>query len=187
MGVIRMRSVITRSASGQRHRGRRAFAVGVLSAAVVAVMVDPGPAQAATIPTPPAACKAPTFSPGDPVLTSLTITPSSVNVKAGDKKFAVKVHATDSTKKITSISINLVSPKVHNVTRSAYGVLKLVKGQNAQNGNWSGAITIKKWTNNGTWNVTSVFLGDAGGGYSFYDRRRPPGPTRGTPPHGPRP
>jgi hypothetical protein len=162
-----MRSVITRSGSSPRHRGRRVFAVGVLSAAVVAVMVDPGPAQAATIPTPPSVC-ATSSSPGAPVLTSLTIKPTSVNVKAGDKKLAVSAHATDSSKKITSISVYLQSPKIHNVTRSAYVSLKLGKGQSAKDGSWSGAIVIHKWTNNGTWQVAQVFLNDAGGGFSYY-------------------
>jgi hypothetical protein len=162
-----MRSVISRSATSQRHRSRRVVAVGVLSAAVVAVMVDPGPAQAATIPTPPSVCRT-TSAPGAPVLTSLTIKPTSVNVKAGDKKLVVSAHATDSTKKVTSVSLYLQSPKIHGVVRTAYATLKLGKGQNAQNGSWSGAITIHKWTNNGTWQVLQVFLNDAGGGFSYY-------------------
>ena len=107
--------------------------MGVLSAAVVAVMVDPGPAQAATIPTPPSVCRT-TSAPGD---TGPDIAEDQTHLgqrEVGDKKLVVSAHATDSTKKVTSVSLYLQSPKIHGVVRTAYATLKLGKGQNAQNG-----------------------------------------------------
>ena len=48
-GGIRMRRVITNFGGGGTHLRRRALGVGIVAAAVVAVMIDPGPAQATVV------------------------------------------------------------------------------------------------------------------------------------------
>jgi hypothetical protein len=154
--------------AGRRgNRRRRALGIAVLSAAVVAVMVDPGPAQAATIPTPPAACKTPTPTPGVPLMTSFARTPTGVNVTAGPKKVTFTVKAKDSTRNITSIGVSMQSPKISGVQRGSFAFLKRTSGT-AKNGTWKGTATIPRWTNNGTWKITQVFLFDAGNGFNFY-------------------
>jgi Bacterial Ig-like domain len=161
-----MRRVTNDVGSGRRGITRRALGGAVLSAAVIAVMIDPGPAQAATIPNPPAVCH-PTLTPGNPVMTSFALTPGSVNVTSANKTITVTVKATDSTKNITSIGVSLLSPKIGKVQRSSFATLHKTSGT-AKNGTWSGTATINKWTNNGTWNVTQVFLFDQGDGFAFY-------------------
>ena len=164
-----MRRVIASLGGGARHARRRVVGAAVLSAAVVAVMVDPGPAHAATIPTPPtskAVCS-PTPSPGNPTMTSFALTPGSVNVKAKAKTITFTVKAND-TKPIVTVFVTATSPKIKGVQRSTFASLTLKKGTKATNGTWTGKATIPVWTNNGTWNITQVYLADKGGGFAFY-------------------
>ena len=164
-----MRRVITRSGGGGTHLRRRTLGVGLVAAAVVAVMIDPGPAQAATIPTPPVNKKIcqPTQTPGNPVATSFALSPGAVNVTSTSKKISFTVKATDSTKNIVSIGVGASSAKVGGVLRNVGASLHRTSGT-AKNGTWKGTALIPKWTNNGTWTITGINLIDAGGGQTTY-------------------
>jgi hypothetical protein len=168
MGTVR-----NLSSGRQWVRRRRAFGVAIISAAVVGVLVDPGPAHAATIPTPPAVCKT-AYKPGKPTITSFAFTPGSVNVKGGPKTLSITVKANDvafmsnPAQNITSIGLTLTSPTIKGVTRTVYGYLTKLTAGTAKNGTWKGTASVPKWTNNGTWKVTSLSVFDAGFGFTSY-------------------
>ena len=90
----------------------RARVALILSTLVVALIGVPS-AQAATIPTQPAACHPTPPTPGIPKLTSFGINPS-VDVTVHAKNIRVTVHATDATKDITQIFVELRSEEVGN-------------------------------------------------------------------------
>jgi hypothetical protein len=161
-----MRTLTRRGGSARGSGARRTFGVAALSAAVLATLVDPGPAQAATIPTPPAVCH-PTSVPGTPAIATFALSPASVDVTKAAKKVTITIIAVDITQDITSMSVAMQSPEIGGVTRSAQANMSLSDGT-ARNGTWTGTATIPRWTNDGTWKITQVGMLDAGGGFAFY-------------------
>src|SRR3954447_12629853 len=126
------------------------------------------PAQAATIPTPPAVCNPVEPVGGHPVLTSFARTPGAVDVRHSARHVTFTVHPRDSTRAITGITVYVASPTVGSIQRYSTGSLKLVSGT-ARKGTWRGSAPIPRWTNPGTWKVTEVDLSDAAGGYTTYE------------------
>jgi len=148
--------------------------VAAAGLAATAVAVAPTSALAvrptATIPTPVSCYNYTPPVPGTPSITSLKVSPKSVNVKHGDKKVTFTVTAKDTgahAKNITRIVGAMVSPKVGKVTRSAYLTFKRTSG-NAKNGTWKATTTIPRWTNNGSWTINGLSAVDAGYGTAYY-------------------
>jgi hypothetical protein len=144
----------------------RRTVVAAAATVTVAVTGYPGPAQAATIPKPPAVCN-PLRAAGHPVMTSFARTPTSVNVTFRSKQVAFTITAKDSTKAITSVTVDIRSPEIAGAQREQLAFLDLTGGT-ARNGTWKGTATIPQWTNNGTWDILEVDLVDAGGGFASF-------------------
>ena len=143
-------------------------AIVLAAAATVSALVLVAPAQAATIPAPPAVCNPTGPVGGHPVLASFARTPGSVDVTHTAHHVTFTVHATDSTHPITDIDVYLASPTIGSVQRYSSATLTRVAGT-GKNGTWRGTAAIPRWTNPGTWKVTEVDLSDAGGGYTTYE------------------
>ena len=153
---------------------RRLVRAGVgLAAAGLVISGMPVAAQAAPIPTPPAVCN-PTYAPGDPTVTAFARTPAAVNVTGGNKLVTFTVTAKGTTKDVTTVSVNLQSPTIGTVTRYAAASLRLKSGTK-RNGVWTGTATIPRWTNKGTWKISSVTVSDKGGGFGYYTPTIPSG------------
>ena len=142
--------------------------VVLAAAATIAALVSVVPAEAATIPKPPAVCNPPGPVGGHPVMTSFARTPGSIDVTHTAGHLTFTVHAKDSTRPITDVDVYVSSPTIGSTQRWSIGTLKLVAGT-GKNGTWRGRADIPRWTNPGTWKVTEVDLGDSGGGYTSYN------------------
>lgn len=102
-----------------------------------------------------------------PVLTDLGRSPAAVNVTLGDKKVTVTASATDDLSGVASIYVLLTSPVKQGVARTASASLHRVSGTST-NGDFSGTATIRRWTIDGTWHISSVYLTDRVGNSTYY-------------------
>jgi len=143
-------------------------AIVLAAAATVAALVVVAPAEAATIPTPPALCNPTGPVGGHPVLSSFARTPGSVDVTHTAHHVTFTVHATDATHPITDVDVYVASPTVGSIQRYSIATLTRISGT-GKNGTWRGSAVIPRWTNPGTWKVTEVDLSDDGGGYTSYN------------------
>src|SRR5438067_1613622 len=94
-----------------------------------------------------------------PSVTGLTLNPTSVNVTTGPKSVLVTMTATDDLSGVKFVTVTFTSP---NVGQTQYAFLSLSSGS-ATNGTFTGNATIPQYADNGTWNISSVFIGDNAG------------------------
>ena len=139
--------------------------VVLAAAATVAALVSVVPAEAATIPKPPAVCNPTGPVGGHPVMTSFARTPGSIDVTHSAGHLTFTVHAKDSTRPITGrrrlrvVADHRLDPALldRDAASASQAPARTAPGEAGQ--------TIPRWTNPGTWKVTEVDLGDSGGGY----------------------
>ena len=143
-------------------------AIVLAATAIVAALVSVAPAEAATIPKPPAVCNPTEPVGGHPVMTSFARTPGLVDATRSKGHVTFTVHVKDTTQPVTDVTIYVSSPTIGSTQRYSAATLKRVAGT-GRNGTWRGSAAIPRWTNPGTWKVTEVDLGDAGGGYTTYE------------------
>jgi hypothetical protein len=135
----------------------RRFGILVLSVAVLAVLVLPTSAHAATIPprVNKAVCQVRVAS--APVMTSFVRSPSNVDVRTVGKHvtFTIKAHATSD---IDALTVLLNSPRSRSPQRIAVGHAFRPSLGTERNGTWHVVVKIPRWTLPGIWKVESVLL-----------------------------
>ena len=114
------------------------------------------PAGAATIPDSASCPRA-----GDPVITSLTQSTDTVDVRTKSARITFTAKATD-TVDIKRVVLSVASP-FHRTPRPATVNLALTSGT-AKDGTWTGTLTVPRFSQNGTWKITGIDPWDAGGG-----------------------
>lgn len=132
--------------------------LGVLMLTTVVAVTTPSAVHAAVSP-----CSDGTA----PVLTAFGRSPGAVNVTVADKKITFTASATDDLSGIASIYVMMSSPTKQGVSRSASASLKRVSGT-PTNGSFAGSATIRRWTINGTWHISQVYLTDRVGNTTYY-------------------
>jgi len=143
----------------RRAVGRRVALPGVAVLLTTTAIVVAGPA-------PGAAAAAICSDTTGPKLTAFARTPGAVNVKVKDKTVTITAHATDDLSGVAGIYVSLTSPAKHGVSRSTSAYLRRVSGT-PTSGGWKGTATIHRWTINGSWHVTSVYLNDRVNNYTY--------------------
>lgn len=102
-----------------------------------------------------------------PVLTAFGRSPAAVNVTVANKKVNVTASATDDLSGIGSFFVMLSSPTKQGVSRTVSASLHRVSGTST-NGDFAGSATIRRWTINGTWHISGVYLTDRVGNATYY-------------------
>ncbi len=138
---------------------RRALAMtaAVVMATATTAAIPPLTAEAAVV----------NCAPGKPVVTSVAINKSRVDVTKAAGTITFTVKATDSTQPLTFMSVDTTSPAKSKVTRSRTVYMSLASGT-AKKGTWRGVLTVPRYDIGGTWKITQVTLGDGGRGYASY-------------------
>ena len=93
-----------------------------------------------------------------PSVTGLTLNLTSVDVVAS-KSVLVTMTATDDLSGVQFVTVTFTSPHVN---QQQFAFLFLSSGTST-NGVFTGNATIPQYADNGTWNITSVFIGDNAG------------------------
>ena len=94
-----------------------------------------------------------------PSVTGLALSPTSVDVTTGPKSVLVTMTATDDLSGVKFVTVTFTSP---HVSQTQFAFLSL-SGGTATNGTFTGNATIPQYADNGTWNISSVFIGDNAG------------------------
>lgn len=145
-------------------RLRRIGAPGLAAALVTVGLVATDSVDAAPAAAPVSSCVS--TDNGDPTLSSLAFTPSTVDVTSGAKTVAFTVGATDTggpgaASGIGSAYLSLYSPDFQ---RSAFVTLK----KNTA-GSWVGNATIPRWTHSGAWKVNYLSVSDKAGQSRYWN------------------
>ena len=136
--------------------------------ALVALSAIQVPAQAATIPTLAPACQP--LVAGTPTVTSLTLSPGTVDVTHSSGKVTVTVTATD-TGSINDVHVWIAPPTSTHIPGGFVGGFSLALSRTAgtpSNGTWAGTATIPRYAAPGTWQITQLIVTDRGDGQTIY-------------------
>ena len=99
-----------------------------------------------------------------PTLVSLTFNPT-VDVTAASQNVPITAHVTDDLSGVNFIQVAFVSP-VFGASQTQIQFVDLSPPFNSPpflNGNLQGSLPIPRYSENGTWRITSVFMGDNAG------------------------
>jgi hypothetical protein len=94
-----------------------------------------------------------------PAITGFSFTPASVDVTASSQAVNVTLLASDDQSGVQFVTVTFTSPNVH---QTQFAFLFLTAGTST-NGTFTGSATIPQFADNGTWHVTSIFIGDKAG------------------------
>jgi hypothetical protein len=155
-------------------RRRFSVALAVAGALVVSTFVVAQPARAASIPSLSQACQP--LVAGTPTVTSLTLSPGTVDVTHATGKVTVTVKAVD-TGSINDVRVAIAPPTGAHVSGGFVLGFDLVLSRSAgttSDGTWTGTATIPRYAAPGTWQVSELVVADRGGGRTTYGRSDTP-------------
>jgi uncharacterized protein YjbI with pentapeptide repeats len=96
-------------------------------------------------------------------LTSLSISPSSVDVSAGSASVVMNVGASDNGSAVTEVFVYAYAPNLGSVV---YNAGSLISGT-PSNGVWQVNLTVPQGASAGTWTISYVYLVDQSGNYQL--------------------
>lgn len=163
-----------------------ATCLALLAGSLVAAVGVAGPAEAATIPTNPCVASPGPVSTTRPVLTAVSMSTSTLDVRRRAKKLVVTVRAHD------TVALNLVRVRITQwpPKRFAMGVDAHLVAGTAIDGTWRAVVTVPKGVPDGRYRLSTLSLSDTGNGWltavpSSAAVRRLAGAVPGALPHRP--
>ena len=148
------------------HAPRRIVPLSIaLVTAVAGVAVGVAPSASGAVAAAPTYCS----DTAAPAAASFAMSPRRVDVRAAAGKVHVKVPVTDGLvgSGVADVIVSVESPAAHGIGRGFSARLKRTSGT-ALNGTWKGTLTFRRFTNNGTWTITSLEIDDRVGNSHTY-------------------
>jgi len=103
---------------------------------------------------------------GDPVLTSVDLSPVTVDVTGGSARLTVTASAEDTGGPGPATGLRRFTVAVADPT-DEYNVVRMSR---TPSGDWVGSLTVRKWARAGTWDIAQVYMEDRLGQFAIYNR-----------------